>query len=119
MIIFPPEGFVITVFQFDPAIFTCTAAGFPPPDISWFTQEDESITLLHNNTIIHDPVQRQDYILPNVIGEVFSVNRSLTLTEVMNGDDGRYTCIVNSSAGDATREFQLIVQGMVTHQMPN
>ena len=100
--------------QFNPAIFICTAAGFPPPEISWFTQEDrEGTTLLHSDTIINDPVQRQDYVLPNVIGEVLGVNRSLILTEVMDGDDGRYTCVVNSSAGEATREFQLVVQGIL------
>ena len=99
--------------QFNPAIFTCTAAGFPPPDISWLTQEDgESIAPLLNDTIIDDPVQREFYVLPSIMGEVFGVNRSLTLTEVLYEDDGRYTCVVNSSAGEATREFQLVVQGI-------
>lgn len=116
VIVFPPEDFVITVDQFESAIFICTAAGIPPPDIIWVMQKDgESITLLHNDTtIIDDPIQREDYVLPNVMGVVYGVNRSLTLTDVLDGyDDGGYTCEVNSIAGEATREFQLVVQGIV------
>lgn len=113
MIIFPPEDFVITVDQFESAIFTCIAAGIPPPDISWVTQEDGESSTLLNDTIIDDPVQRGDYVLPNVMGVVFGVNRSLTLTEVLDGDDGGYTCKVSSIAGEATREFQLVVQGII------
>ena len=114
MIVFPPEDYVITVDQFQPAIFVCVAAGIPAPVISWTREQDGQNTTLEasNNTIsIQTPVQTENFVLKDVMGGVLGVNRSLTLNKAFDGDSGRYFCVANTSAGIVSREFQLVVQG--------
>ncbi len=112
-ITFPPENFVITVDQFQEAIFSCAAAGIPPPDISWVRQQGAANTTLQPgaSTSIGSPVQLEDYVLMSVMGVVVGVNRSLTLIETMDGDSGDYFCVANTSAGEDSRRFQVVVQG--------
>ena len=112
-ITFPPGGSVITVDQFEAAMFRCAAAGIPPPNISWLRQQDGQNTTLQagSSITIEVPVQTENYMLQDVMGVVSGVNRSLTLNEALDGDSGTYFCIANSPSGDDSREFQLVVQG--------
>lgn len=115
MITFPPEDYVFRVDQFQPAIFSCAAAGIPPPAITWTRLQDEGNTTLQASAsiTIGDPVLIEDYTfpIPKVMGTVIGVNRSLTLNEALDGDSGLYTCVANNTAGDIGRVFQLEVQG--------
>ena len=101
------------VDQFEAAIFTCAAAGIPPPDISWTRQQNGQNTTLQTSSsiTIGDPVMIEDYILQGVMGVVTGVNRSLTLSEARDGDSGTYFCIASSISGNDSIGFQLAVQG--------
>jgi len=78
-ILFPPEEFSITVDQFQPVTFTCSAAGIPAPDISWIRLTSEgNVSLEDSGTItIDDPVEMPNYMLSENRGVAFMVNRSL------------------------------------------
>ena len=112
-IVAPPEGLVLTVNQFQPVTFTCAAAGTPLPEISWIRQiNGEDFTLVAGDSIaIEDPVVTAEFILSNDRGVVMGVSRSLTLMRVLDEDSGRYFCIANSTTGEDTRGFDLVVQG--------
>ena len=116
MILEPDEGTVITVDQFTPALFDCSAAGIPPPTISWFrlyqngtTEEltmagDPRVTLL-------SPDLDSEYDLENR-GIVIQVNRTLNLSTTFDSDSGTYRCVASNEAGNDTQDFELVVQGM-------
>ena len=113
-IVFPPEEFVITEDQFEMVVFSCSAFGFPPPDISWRRESDGAILQSSSSITIMDAVSAGDYNLTDNGGLVPQVNRSLVFGEVLDEDSGGYTCIANNSAGMAEREFNLSVQGQLT-----
>ena len=112
-IVYPPENFVITVDQFQPATFDCSATGIPPPQISWTrSQNGGSISLTSMTSIdIRQPIQMDNYVLVDGRGMAFRVNRSLVLLETEDRDSGVYSCVGSNVAGNGSREFQLVVQG--------
>ena len=114
VITFPPVDYVLIVDQFQEVTFSCGAAGIPAPVISWSRELEggDTMPLLDSTSIsLQDPVQDEDYVLPAVMGVVFGVNRSLVLNEVRDEDSGFYFCVANSSTGEASTRFQLLVQG--------
>ena len=112
-IVAPPEGLVLTVDQFQPVTFTCTAAGTPLPEISWIQQiNGEDFTLVAGASItIDSPVVTAEFMLSDGRGVVMGVNRSLTMMAVLAEDSGRYFCIANSTTGEVRRGFDLVVKG--------
>ena len=110
-IVFPPENFIITKDQFEMAVFSCSAVGIPPPDISWRRQRDRVILQSSSSITITDAILAGDYNLTENRGLVPQVNRSLVLGEVLDEDSGGYTCTASNLAGVAEREFDLNVQG--------
>ena len=106
-ILFPPENFTITEDQFEMVTFTCSAIGIPPPVITWRRLGGD----FSNSVILADAVMAGDYALPDNFSVVPRVERSLMFTEVLDGDSGEYACIANNTAGEAQRNFDLVVQG--------
>ena len=117
MIVEPEESTVVTVDQFTLANFDCSAAGIPPPDISW-------VRVYNNGTIVQltmasdprvtllDAEEDSEYDLENV-GIVSLVNRTLNLSSALDDDSGTYRCIARNEAGNDTQDFELVVQGMI------
>ena len=112
-IVYPPENSVITVDQFQPATFDCSATGIPPPQISWTRSHNGgSISLTSMTSIdICQPIQMDNYVLVDGRGMAFRVNRLLVLNETEDRDNGVYSCVGSNIAGNDSREFQLVVQG--------
>ena len=114
MITFPPDDDVLTVNQFQETTFSCGAAGIPAPVISWSREQEGggTVPLLDSDSIsLQDPVEDEAYVLSGVMGVVFGVNRSLVLNEVRDEDSGIYFCVANSTAGEVSTMFWLLVQG--------
>ncbi len=44
------------------------------------------------------------------------VNRSLVLSETVDGDNDRYFCVASNAAGNVSRDFQLVVQGAYNYR---
>ena len=111
-IVSPMGGTVVTVNQFQPAVFQCSAVGIPPPQFMWMRDRgNQNETLTSSATItITDPVQ-EDYQLSDNRGPVFIVNSTLTINEALDGDSGRYFCVASSVPGSDSQEIELVVQG--------
>jgi hypothetical protein len=109
----PEEGTVITVDQFTSAIFDCSAAGIPPPMISWVRVYDNGTTA--GLTTAMDPrvmlglEEDSGYDLDTVT----RVNRTLNLSSTLDSDSGTYRCIASNVAGSDTQDFELVVQGII------
>ena len=88
------EGFVIT----EGDNITCTATGYPVPDIVWLNNDgsvvDES-RLVTNN------------VMATGVGYVSSVSVSMT---VRRSDGGVYRCVASNSVGNDTRNVHITVQ---------
>ena len=117
MILDPEEGTVITVDQFTSANFDCSAAGIPPPDISWARVYDNGtivqLTMASDPRItLLDAEEDSGYDLENV-GIVSLVNRTLNLSIALDDDSGTYRCIARNEAGNDAQDFELVVQGMI------
>ena len=115
-IVSPMDGTVVTVNQFQPAVFQCSAVGIPPPQFMWMRDRgSQNETLTSSETItITDPVQEDFYQLSDNRGSVFIVNSTLTINEALDGDSGRYFCVASSVPSSDSQEIILIVQGKLS-----
>ena len=115
-IVSPMDGTIVTVNQFQPAVFQCSAVGIPPPQFKWMRDRgSQNETLTSSATItITDPVQEDNYQLSDNRGSVFIVNSTLTINEALDGDSGRYFCLASSVPGSDSQEVILVVQGKLS-----
>ena len=116
MILEPEEGAVVTVDRFSTAMFDCSAAGIPPPNISWVRVYNngttEELTMEGDPRImLLNPDMDSGYDLENT-GTVTQVNRTLNLTYTQDNDSGMYRCVASNEVGNDTQDFELVVQGM-------
>ena len=122
MILEPVQDTTVTVDQFTAAQFFCSAAGIPQPVISWIrVMEDGSTVKLTPETdervAFSKPIVNENYLLEdgvasfNVVGDIFLVNRTLTLNRTVDSDSGTYRCVACNAAGNDTQNFELVVQG--------
>ena len=109
----PVENTSITVDQFTPVEFDCSAAGIPPPIISWVRvfENGSTMELMASRIMLTEPVQGNDYELEGR-GVVPQVNRTLMLKRPVDNDSGTYRCIATNIASDGMQDFELVVQGM-------
>ena len=107
------DGTVVTVNQFQSAVFQCSVVGVPPPQFMWMRTRGNQNETLTNSAIITiiDSVQEDDYQLSSIRGSVFRVNSTLTINESQDGDSGRYFCVASSVPGSDSQEIELVVQG--------
>ena len=87
--------------------FMCSASGIPAPTITWFSLVGNIPSVL-NNLLIDENYEPLDGR-----GIVFLVTSELTLSRSNDSDSGTYSCQAENEFGNATREFELIVQGKV------
>ena len=109
-IAFPPMNFTYVVDETNSVTFTCSTTGIPRPEITWirnempFDQRNTRVTLSNHS----------EQIVSTDGGDIFFVNRSLTLDNTMDADSGTYTCVAsNGNAVDLTgmQNFELFVRG--------
>ena len=81
----------VTVIKGNVASLLCNADGIPPPTISWFK---DGGTLLPDHNVIF-----------------LKRNTTLEMRRARVNDTGRYTCVANNTAGQASRHFSLKVLG--------
>ncbi len=108
-----PNGTVVTVNQFQPAILQCSAVGIPPPEFVWMrTRGDQNVTITNSSLFaISSTNQQALYQLENGRGDVFRVDSSLTIDSAVDDDSGSYFCVASSIPGNDSQEIQLVVQG--------
>ena len=112
-ILMPPVNFTYTVNETDSVIFTCSATGIPPPEITWMRNG----ILLDDNVdpriSLSNPSDPQAF--PTTGGDIYSVSRNLTISNTRDNDSDTYTCVAsngNARTPSVTRDFELFVNGM-------
>ena len=102
----------LTVNETDLALFTCSATGIPPPEITWMRNG----VLLDDNVdpriSLSNPSDPQ--LIPTTRGDVYLVSRNLIISNTRDSDSGTYTCIAsngNARTPNVTQDFELVVQG--------
>ena len=122
MILEPVQDTTVTVDQFTAAQFFCLAAGIPQPMISLVrVMKDGSTVKLTSETdervAFGIPLVDENYSLEDgitsvdVVGDIFLINRTLTLNGTVDDDSGTYRCVARNAAGNDTQNFELVVQG--------
>ena len=97
--------------------FVCSASDIPAPTITWFSVVGNMSTELNkdvdNRVSMSDLLINENYEPLDGRGTVFLVISQLTLSGSNDSDSGTYSCQAENEFGNATREFELIVQGEV------
>ena len=92
----------------DPAVFLCTATGFPAPSISWYRVRtddgetdnyDDMVTVTMNSSML-------------LLSGAFEITVEVTLSDTMGSDSGEYLCNATNTAGSDAALFSLLVQCM-------
>ena len=98
--------------------FVCSASGIPAPTITWFSLVGNIPSVLNKDVDIRvsmsDLLIDENYEPLDGRGTVFFVTSRLTLSGSNDSDSGTYSCQAENELGNATREFELIVQGKVS-----
>jgi len=96
------------VNETEPVVFTCSATGIPPPEISW----------MRNGVPFNQTITQVTLSVPTVPelystdrGDIYFVSRNLTLDSTMDSDSGAYTCVASNAAASVTQNLQLTIQG--------
>ena len=67
---------------------TCTAIGYPEPDVEWMSNDG---SVVDENTLV------TKNIVTASSGNLYNVSVSMTISR---NDAGNYTCVANNSVGD-------------------
>ena len=112
---FPADGLVVKVNQYDIAELECSAVGIPRPQISWLVLRDnQNITLTTGGSItINDPVLSDNYPLSSGRGLVLAVNSTLVINETVDEDSGVYFCVADSMPWNDSQEVELEIEGKI------
>ena len=78
-------------------IITCTATGYPVPDIVWQNNDGSEVD---NNRV------KTDSAMATGVGNLYNVSVSMIIGR---NDTGVYTCIANNSIGNDTRTINITV----------
>lgn len=81
----------MTVVAGNLASLLCIADGTPTPTVSWLK---DGATLVPDRHVV-----------------LLNSNTNLRIRRAQVGDTGRYTCVANNTAGEASRHFNLKVMG--------
>ena len=92
-----PEAEQVYTITEDDDNITCTATGYPVPDIVWLNNDG---SVVDKNRLITDSV------MTTVTGNLSSVSVSMIVT---SNDTGVYTCVANNSVGNDTNTITIIV----------
>ena len=111
-ILIPPVNFNYTVNETDPVIFMCSAAGIPPPEITWTRNGVPLDNNVDPRISLSNPSDPE--VFSTAGGNIYSVSRNLTISNTRDNDSDTYTCVAsngNARTPTVTRDFELIVQG--------
>ena len=92
---------MVTVTVGDSVTLACVAHGSPLPDITWFRNGDQMLDNQTVNALVYESFVEQS-------GMIF-VQSILELCPVEPTDAGEYSCFANSTNGNHTAVFQVIV----------
>lgn len=81
----------VTVVRGSLASLLCVADGTPTPTLSWIK---DGVTLIPDRHVF-----------------LLNLNTTLQISQAKVNDTGRYTCVANNTAGQASRHFNLKVLG--------
>lgn len=81
----------VTVVRGNSASLLCIADGTPTPTLSWLK---EGVTLIPDSHL-----------------RFLNLNTTMQIIQTQVNDTGRYTCVANNTAGQASRHFSLKVLG--------
>ena len=78
-------------------LINCTAAGIPPPNITW--SDPDGIELPNNNNI---RIMVEPHTNPQLMAEdgftfLYHVTRTLVITNTVDNDTGNYTCTADNN----------------------
>ena len=104
-------NFTYVVNETEPVTFTCSATGIPPPEITWMRN---GVPLDNNVDPCISLSPSDPEVFPTTGGNIYSVSRSLTISNTRDNDSDTYTCVAsngNAVTPSVDQDFELIVQG--------
>ncbi len=113
-ITFPNNSTIYRVNQTFPVTFECSATGIPAPYINWLLNGVRLEDLPAYNSRISLSDRSEPLEVETENGTIYSVERTLILSNTMDEDSGNYTCEAfnnNLWTPAVTQDFELFVRG--------
>ena len=119
VVLFPEDDtFTYIANVTESVTFFCNATGIPPPSIQWLRSSmllDGNATMgLNSRVVLSEPMQGLFTIEGE--GDVFLVERTITVDPVALEDNGTFTCSAMNVADPDSQDFQLFVQGQFIYK---
>ena len=109
-VITPNGSRVITDEETANFLVSCTAAGIPPPNITW--SDPSGMTLPNDRMILEDHTTPQ-LMTDDGFTFLYHVTRNLVITNTNNSDTGNYTCTADNGVGAVdSSTVEVFVRGM-------
>ena len=119
VVLFPEDdAFTYIANVTESVTFSCNASGIPPPSIQWLRSgtllDGNATSGLNSRVVLSEPMQGLFTI--DGEGDVFLVERTITVDPVALEDDGTFTCSATNVVDPDSQDFQLFVQGQFIYK---
>ena len=114
----PLENTILSFDESTDGTFTCSATGIPVPTITFYIvfangSRVPLSSISEPRLTISMPNQTDDYQLSGNRGVAPLVSRTLMLAGFEDDDSGIYSCEATNGVGNASRDVDLLVRGML------
>ena len=77
-------------------LVNCTAAGIPPPNITWSDPDRRELPNNNNMRIMLEPHTESQLMAEDGFTFLYHVTRTLVITNTVDSDTGNYTCTADN-----------------------
>ena len=94
-------------------LVNCTAAGIPPPNITWSDPDGMELPNNNNMRVMVEPHTEPQLMSEDGLTFLYHVTRTLVITNTVDSDTGNYTCTADNGVVTVnSNRVEVVVRGV-------